>query len=164
MEQAQPPALHVDAASGEGAPTLKRLLVVAAVGALLAACGTKDDPAEPVEPEEATLDSTAMGNLAGTYEVKLADGSVMQQTINPDGTYVEATADGTRTGGGTWRTGEQGKMCFDPEGDEPEECYAGGAPGEDGAFEVRGEDGKVKSSVRKLETEADPVATATAEE
>ena len=61
---------------------------------------------------------------------------------------------GTRIGGGTWRTGDNGTMCFDPEGNDPEECYTGGAPGKDGAFEMRGEDGTVQSSVRKVEAQA----------
>ena len=137
---------------------MRRLLLIAAAGTLLAACGSKDEPAEPAAPTDATLESTATGDLAGTYEVKLADGTVTIQTINADGTYAEATADGTRTGGGAWRAGEDGTMCFDPEGDDPEECYAGGAPGENGAFEMRTEDGKVQSSVRKMETEPEPVA------
>lgn len=131
---------------------MKTLPLVVAASVALAACGTKEAPAEAPESDAATPASTAMGDLAGTYEVKLADGSTMLQTINADGTYVEATEDGTRTGGGTWRTGEEGQMCFDPEGDEGEECFAGGAPGADGAFELRGEDGAVKSSVRRMDT------------
>ncbi|WP_306095614.1 hypothetical protein [Qipengyuania flava] len=136
-----------------------REFVIAATCVALAGCGSSEVEApetevENAEAQEFTLDSTAMGNIAGTYEVKLADGSVTLQTINPDGTYVDATPDGTRTGGGTWRTGDNGTMCFDPEGNDPEECYTGGAPGEDGAFEMRGEDGTVQSSVRKVEAQA----------
>ena len=131
------------------------LTQIAAASIALAACGAKDTPADPPESGEATLASTAMGDLAGTYEVKLADGSTMLQTINADGTYVEATEDGTRIGGGTWRTGEEGRMCFDPEGDDAEECFAGGAPEADGAFELRSEDGTVKSSVRLMDSQTD---------
>ncbi len=163
MARATPLVLRTDTTHGEGGLAMKRLLLIAAAGISLAACGSKDEPAEAVAPTDATLESTATGDLAGTYEVKLADGTVTIQTINADGTYAEATADGTRTGGGTWRAGEDGTMCFDPEGDNPEECYAGGAPSEDGAFEMRGEDGKVQSSVRKMETEPEPVAEATPE-
>ena len=135
-----------------------RKFVIAATCVALAGCGSSEveapeAEAENAEAEEFTLDSTAMGNIAGTYEVKLADGSVSMQTINPDGTYVDTTADGTRTGGGTWRATAEGAMCFDPEGDEGEECFSGGAPGEDGAFELQGEDGTVQSSVRKVDPE-----------
>ena len=136
-----------------------RKFVIAATCVALAGCGSSEveapeAEAENAEAEEFTLDSTAMGNIAGTYEVKLADGSATLQTINPDGTYVDTTADGTRTGGGTWRATAEGAMCFDPEGNDPEECYTGGAPGKDGAFEMRGEDGTVQSSVRKVEAQA----------
>lgn len=134
---------------------MKKFLVAASCVAL-AACGSNEAeaPVEPIETADTTLDSTATGNVAGTYEVKLADGSVTMQTINADGTYVDTTPDGTRIGGGTWRTGGNGTMCFDPEGNDPEECYTGGAPAEDGAFEMRGEDGTVQSSVRKVEAQA----------
>ncbi|MBN90314.1 MAG: hypothetical protein CL954_00715 [Erythrobacteraceae bacterium] len=134
---------------------MKKFLVAASCVAL-AACGSNEAeaPVEPIETADTTLDSTATGNVAGTYEVKLADGSVTMQTINADGTYVDTTPDGTRFGGGTWRTGDNGTMCFDPEGNDPEECYTGGAPAEDGAFEMRGEDGTVQSSVRKVEAQA----------
>lgn len=133
---------------------MKKLVILAACAAL-AACGSKEAeaPADTAEPAGTTLDSTATGAVAGTYEVKLADGSVTMQTINADGTYVDATPDGTRIGGGTWRTGDQGTMCFDPEGDEAEECYSGGAPGDDGSFAMRGEDGQVTSTVRKIEVQ-----------
>ncbi len=42
-------------------------------------------------------------------------------------------------------------MCFDPDGKEPEACFPGGAPGADGSFELRGSDGRVQSSVRKVD-------------
>jgi len=145
--------------------SMKKFVIFATCVAL-AGCGSSEvEPpeaeAENAEAQEFTLDSTAMGNIAGTYEVKLADGSVSMQTINPDGTYVDTTADGTRTGGGTWRATAEGAMCFDPEGDEGEECFSGGAPGEDGAFELQGEDGTVQSSVRKVDPQEDEAETGT---
>ena len=130
-----------------------RRFVIAATCVALAGCGSSEveapeAEAENAEAQEFTLDSTAMGNIAGTYEVKLADGSVSMQTINPDGTYVDTTADGTRTGGGTWRATAEGAMCFDPEGDEGEECFSGGAPGED--FRDHGDQGLVVELVERL--------------
>ena len=67
-----------------------RKFVIAATCVALAGCGsseveTPEAEAENAEAQEFTLDSTAMGNIALTYEVKLADGSVTMQTINPDG-------------------------------------------------------------------------------
>lgn len=137
---------------------MRKFLSLAACAAL-AACGSNEAAEEPGEAadaaQEAALGSTAMGDIAGTYEITLSDGSVARQVIRDDGTYEDTTTDGTRTGGGTWRLGDAGAMCFDPEGDAPEECYAGGEPGENGAFEVLGSDGSVTSSVRKLVPEAE---------
>lgn len=145
-----------------------RTLVTLAALAALTACGSNaaEDAATdtPEAEEDITLGSTAMGDVAGTYEITLSDGSVALQTINEDGTYVDTTSDGTRTGGGTWRVGDAGAMCFDPEGEDPEECYAGGEPGENGAFEVLGSDGSVTSSVRKIEANEDAEAEEPAEE
>lgn len=132
---------------------MKKLLIVAAM-ASLAACGSKEEaPVEPVETADTTMDATATGDMTGEYEVKMADGTVVRETINADGTYVDATVDGTETERGTWRQ-DGDKMCFDPEGDAPEACYSGGAPGEDGSFEVRDAEGNVTSTVRKIEADA----------
>ncbi|MBO6768662.1 MAG: hypothetical protein JJ901_10245 [Erythrobacter sp.] len=140
---------------------MKTIIILAAASVSLAACGSAEETEEPAEPVDATLESTAMGDLSGTYEIAMADGTVILQTINADGTYVETTPEGARTGGGAWRLGDEGRMCFDPEGDEGEECYAGGAPGEDGAFELRGEDGEVQSSVRRIDAEIAQVSDET---
>tara|TARA_B100000029_G_scaffold472707_1_gene513456 strand:+ start:427 stop:873 length:447 start_codon:yes stop_codon:yes gene_type:complete len=133
---------------------MKTIFFLAAASAALAACGGAEDTDEAIEPVEAELDSTAMGDISGTYEIAMADGTVILQTINADGTYVETTPGGARTGGGAWRIGDDGQMCFDPEGAPGEECYSGGAPGEDGAFEMTDADGEVQSTVRKLDTES----------
>lgn len=154
MARANPLTRRATASDKQRGKPVTRLLVVAAASAMLAACGSPNDTAVAEEELEAPSQGTATGDLAGTYEIKLSDGTVSLQTINADGTYVEATADGTQTGGGRWRTDDKGQMCFDPEGDAAEECYAGGEPGEDGSFEVRSEDGRLRSSVRKLEGDA----------
>lgn len=132
---------------------MRKLILVAAV-ASLAACGSKEEaPADPAETADTTLTDTATGDMSGVYEIKLVDGTVLRQTINADGTYVDTTLEGAETERGTWRQ-EGDAMCFDPEGDGPEACYTGGAPGEDGTFEVRDAEGNVSSSVRKVEAEA----------
>ena len=130
---------------------MRNLIIVAAACSALAACGSKEEPApEPVVTAEPDLGSTATGDMTGTYEIQMADGSVTRQTINADGTYVDTTVDGTETERGTWRQ-DGSQMCFDPAGDEAEACYAGGAPGEDGSFEMRDANGAVVSTVRKVE-------------
>lgn len=132
---------------------MKKFLMLATVAAL-AACESKQEPApEPTDTAASTTQGTATGDMTGVYEVKMADGSVIRETINADGTYVDATLSGTETERGTWRQ-DGAKMCFDPEGGAPEACFAGGAPGADGSFQVTDADGKVISTVRKVEAEA----------
>ena len=65
---------------------------------------------------------------------------------------------------GTWRATADGAICFDPEGDEGEECFSGGAPGDDGTFELQGEDGTVQSSVRKVDPEEAGAETTTTQD
>ena len=119
---------------------MKKLFLTAAACAALAACGSNEEPAPaPVDTSVPEVGTTATGDMTGTYEIQMADG-----------TYVDSTVDGTETERGTWRQ-EGAQMCFDPAGDEAEACYAGGAPGEDGSFEMRDASGSVVSTVRKVE-------------
>lgn len=130
---------------------MKKLFFTAAACAALAACGSNEEPAPaPVDTSAPELGTTATGDMTGTYEIQMADGTVTRQTINADGTYVDTTVDGTETERGTWRQ-DGAQMCFDPAGTEAEACYAGGAPGEDGSFQMRDAGGAVVSTVRKVE-------------
>ncbi len=131
-----------------------RKFVFAAAIVSLAACGSKEEaPPAPAETDYTGIGDTATGDMTGTYEVKNADGSVVIETINADGTYVDATPDGAETERGTWRQ-DGANMCFDPAGDAPEACFAGGAPGPDGSFEIRDAQGNVASTFRKIEADA----------
>lgn len=124
-----------------------RLMTIVAATAMLAACG----PAPGEDSEDAAqpaVQTSAANDIAGSYAVTLADGSVVIETINADGTYVDTTADGVETARGTWRQDGEA-MCFDPDGDDPEACYRGGAPGPDGSFAVTDGAGKVTTSVTR---------------
>ena len=132
-----------------------KLLPIVALGALAAGCGseTTADIEAPTEAAEAPSPAAYVMD-PGKYAIEGSDGTVYSQTVvNPDGTYADLVTEGNEVGRGTWRD-ERGLACFDPEGSEPEECYTGGAPGEDGAFEMRGDDGTVQSTVRKVEADA----------
>lgn len=132
-----------------------RTLTIIAACAALAGCGSDRERApEMAETDEPGLGQTAIGDMTGTYEVRLADGSLTFQVIHPDGSYVETDPDGREIGRGAWRAGENGTMCFDPAGDEVEECYAGGAPGPDGSFTIRDSGGGIGYTVRKVEPDA----------
>ncbi|WP_221555039.1 hypothetical protein [Qipengyuania qiaonensis] len=131
---------------------------------MLASCGSQEVPSQPsTEAADTALGSTATGDITGTYEVKNADGTVIMETINADGTYVDAMADGTETESGTWRIGDGGTLCFDPEGDAPETCFTGGEPGKDGSFEARDADGNIQSTVRKVEDKTETPTESSAE-
>jgi hypothetical protein len=129
------------AGCGERAET-----TAADAGATTAAATTGEAPS-PAANQPAT------GDMAGRYEITFADGKVMTETINADGSYVDLM-DGEETRG-RWRM-DGAKSCFDPAGAAAEECYTASAPGADGSFTVTGADGS-KATVRKIG--AAPAAT-----
>ena len=135
---------------------MRAFLALAAVMAL-AACGSKTDEDSAVvttesEASTAAIDTVTPTAMAGTYEVTLPDGSVTLQTLSADGTYTDRI-DGEIVDQGTWR--QQGdQLCYAPEGEAAnEQCYAGGEPGPDGAFEMRDDAGDVSATVRKIEVQ-----------
>ena len=135
---------------------MNRLIFLAAASAALAACGSNEADETPPQPVDTTATDTtanmdtATGNMTGTYEVQLADGTNVRQSVNSDGTYVDSDMDGNEMERGTWRAqGEQ--MCYDPDGAEPETCYSGGQAQADGTFQMRDADGNVTASVRKVD-------------
>ena len=134
-----------------------KTLIVLSTALALAACSqrTETTTAEATPAATATTMAEApspmanqpgTGNMAGRYEITMADGSVMTETINADGTYVDLM-DGEETRG-KWRM-DGARSCFDPDGAEPEECYTSGAPGADGSWTVTGADGTT-ATVRKV--------------
>lgn len=128
-----------------------RLSLVFAGTIALAACGSKEQPVAEATPTavETTAAATAPGDMTGRYEITAADGTVVIEQINSDGSYVD-TKEGLESEKGTWRA-DGAKMCFDPEGSDPETCYTSTAPGADGTFKVIGPDGKESgNTVRKI--------------
>ena len=90
-----------------------RYIVAVASLAALAACA---EPAPTEEPTEEVVEEAApAAGGPGTYEVTYADGSVGMLTSSADGTF-SATL-GEESGTGTV-TEEDGKVCFDADGDE----------------------------------------------
>ena len=122
---------------------MKKFLIIAACGAL-AACGS-NEAEEPVEPIDTTAtagttDTATTSQMTGTYEMTMADGTVVRQRVNADGTYVDTDMQGNELERGTWR--QQGsQLCYDDAGPGAEECWTGGTPGADGSFEATGADG-----------------------
>lgn len=140
---------------------MTKLFLIGAAALAVASCGQKADTATDATPTATTAEApmptatqAATGDMAGTYEMRMADGTMATETINSDGTYT-MVAGGKETTG-TWRM-NGAESCFDPAGAPAEVCYTSSAPGADGSFTVTGPDGKVHSTVRKIG--AAPAAT-----
>lgn len=133
---------------------MKTTLLAACAALALTACSKTEETAVETPAATDTAMATpaattqaATGNMAGKYEVTMADGKKMTSTINADGTYVDVM-DGKEMKG-TWRM-DGAKSCFDEEGDVAEVCYTTSAPKADGSFETMDASGKVTSTVRKI--------------
>ena len=87
----------------------------------------------------------ATGSMAGSYQMTTADGTRIDLTVNPDGTYRQVSmGEEVR---GTWRM--QGtQACWDAEGAAAEQCWTTSAPGADGSFTATEPNG-TKVTVRK---------------
>lgn len=113
---------------------------IALVGvAALAACQQAEAPAEEAAVEEA---APAANEGPGTFEVTYADGSVGTVTTTAEGTFTLTRGD--QSGAGTVAEVD-GKLCFDPEGDDPEQpttCWTNSEIGEDGTWTSTSDDGE----------------------
>ena len=123
---------------------MKKIVLLAALS-MLAACSQKTEekketPAEPVA-EAAPAPAADSGTAPGTYDVKMADGTMGTTTINADGTYVDTDAKGKQVKG--FYATHDGKDCFDPEGDEMGMCWAVSKPAADGSFTATADDGTI---------------------
>ncbi|HEV7311145.1 hypothetical protein [Sphingopyxis sp.] len=125
---------------------MKKLALIAAIS-LLAACSQKAEEkkevaAEPAaEPAAEAAPAADSGTQPGTYDVKMADGTMATTTINADGTYVDTDPKGKEVKG--LYASHDGKDCFDPEGDTPGMCWAVSKRGADGSFTATADDGTV---------------------
>ncbi len=124
---------------------MKKFALMAALAAL-SACSQKAEEAVPAAETSATA-AVAADSPVGSYDVKMADGTMGKTVINADGTYVDTDAKGAQIKG-TFAV-KDGKDCFDPEGDKPEECWTVEPPATDGSFKATSPDGKMTVTVSK---------------
>jgi hypothetical protein len=122
---------------------MKKLVMLAAL-TMLSACSqkaeeSKDATAAPVETAT-PAPAANTGTAPGTYDVKMADGTVASTIINADGTYEDIDAKGKTVKKGKYAN-KDGKDCFDPEGDETEACWALSPVAADGSFTATSPDG-----------------------
>ena len=126
---------------------MKKLVLLAALAAF-SACSQKSEEkkddaaaAAPTETAAPAAPAVGTGTAPGTYDVKMADGTMATTTINADGTYVDTDPKGKQVKG-LYAT-HDGKDCFDPEGDKMGMCWAVTPPAADGSFTATADDGTV---------------------
>ncbi len=124
---------------------------LAGIVALSGCSKTADEPTQSNEmavavPNEAVPTAEA-DSPVGSYDVKMADGTMASTTINADGSYVDTGADGKVVKGTFVR--KDGKDCFDPEGDAAEACWTVSPPAADGSFTATAPDGTTVTVTRK---------------
>jgi hypothetical protein len=137
-----------------GESWMKKLVLIAAVAALSACNNTAAEPAAQPSAEAATtvavdtsLATDGMPN-AGTYEVITADGKVLTQTVNADGTFT-SVKDG-KTTKGTWTSTGPGNFCETEEGKTEPSCYAETISADKVWTSVNVKDPKDHSTVKRL--------------
>lgn len=123
---------------------MKKLLLLTALVAL-SACSQKAEESKETAAaptETATPAPVAdSGTKTGTYDVKMADGTMATTVINADGSYVDTSAKGEIVKG--LYASKDGKDCFDPEGDALGACWDVTKPAADGSFTATSPEGTV---------------------
>ena len=140
---------------------MKKLIAIASI-AVLAACAkpAEETPAPAETTAAAAPEAVAPG--PGIYQVKYADGSMGEVTLNADNTYTAKDGKGVETTG-TFAM-KDGKSCFDAAGDVPEMCWKESPANADGTFSSTSDDGTVVTVTPPAATAAPtPMASAAPE-
>ena len=131
---------------------MKKIVIFGAV-ALLAACGSKVEPAADTSAAATGDASTAVMGAAsapamaaetpkpGVYDVTDPAGTMVVSTILADGGWIDRDTKGKVIAKGKMAMTD-GKTCFTDEKGK-EDCYTQGMPAADGSVEYTGADGKV---------------------
>ena len=110
---------------------MRNWMVIAAVGLALAGCDQAAEESDDPMPGETV--AVADEGMAGTYEFEL-NGTPTTAVLMADGMYTDSQ-DGKVVEAGLWEERDDGKVCFDPAGDDtPATCFAIGETAEDGSF------------------------------
>lgn len=139
---------------------MKKLVIAASVLALAACAEPATDDAAPAVEEAA---APAANEGPGTFEVTYADGSVGSVTTTAEGTFTATLGDQTAAG---TVTQADGKICFDAEGDDPEQptrCWTNSEIGADGSWTSTADDGEVVTVRPAAAPAAEAAAPAAAE-
>lgn len=127
---------------------MNKLIIAAALGLSLAACDQAAEESDDVATTDtpAATETVAADSSAGTYEYTF-EGKQTVSTLMTDGMYSD-TQDGKVVEQGKWAD-KDGKVCFDPDGDNPEVCWTTTEPDADGVFTATSDDGKTVLTIRK---------------
>lgn len=127
---------------------MKKLVLMAALGVALAGCNKAEEADDTAAMETPAATETVAESSAGTYEFEI-DGKTTVGVLNADGTYTDSQ-DGKVIESGTWEDRDDGKTCFDAEGDDtPVTCYTIGETGADGTFVATPDDGTEPLTIKK---------------
>ena len=104
---------------------MKKFVIIGALA--LAACSGGEEAADEAMVEEPVVEEVAImaadGNPPeGTFEISSAEGDILTQVVNADGTYANLDAEGNEINVGTWSIPEDGLWCSAQEGQE-EICF-----------------------------------------
>jgi hypothetical protein len=127
----------------------KKFVMIAAVAALSACNDNKAETAPAASesaPPPAAGTASAPAERAGTYTYTLADGTTGTTVLAADGTYTDSGTDLAQAEAGTWSIDPAGRVCFDPQGDDPGQpsrCYVMSEPDADGTMTATDDDGQV---------------------
>jgi len=130
---------------------MKRLVLIAMLAGGLAACGDAAEESDDTAAAPAATETVAAEeSSAGNWDVTLADGTTFMAMLGEDGTYQDMDADGNITASGTWEDRDDGKTCFDSEGEEePVVCYTVGEPTADGSMVATPDDGSEPLTIKR---------------
>ena len=116
---------------------MRNMVSIVALATLALAACSKPAPAPEAAATETAAVSEAPAAAAlpapGKYEAVSADGKTKSlTTVNANGTYSTSVGGGLPTAGIISLV--DGKVCLDPSGKAPAECYTNSAPAADGSF------------------------------
>ncbi|ANY20752.1 hypothetical protein A6F68_02252 [Tsuneonella dongtanensis] len=129
---------------------MRSILILSAAAIALAGCSQEAAEPAPAEPAEevAPAPAAAAGPVVGTeYDATYEDGTKVKFTVNADGTYTASGPDGDVKGA---HSVEDGKHCFDPEGDGEnlgKMCWTAEAADATGTFKATSDAGVTATSV-----------------
>ncbi len=134
---------------------MNKIIMVAAMSALVAACGQPAAEVDEVD-SSAAVEAEAVEVMAadgqpapGTYRVTSSEGVVATEVLNADGTYTETT-DGEVTDTGRWNQKSPEEYCYTSDAEGSEEICNSETVDENGVWTSTGSDG-LTATVERVE-------------